>query len=116
MAGEDSAVGADTQRKGENHGGGECGRFANEAEGGFEIGDSGVEESDAVDVADFFLDFFLTAKIREWRAGALRRGAFPRRCSRRSVRRCGNEARSSFCASEARLGSKDFHQDMDHSY
>ncbi len=53
------------ESEGKDHSGGESGRFANEAEGGFEIGDGGVEEADAVDVAHFFLEFFLAAKLED---------------------------------------------------
>ncbi len=62
--GEDGTVGADGESEGEDHRDRESGRFPDEAEGGFEIGDSGVEKADAVDISQFFLDLFPPAELQ----------------------------------------------------
>src|SRR5262249_28472745 len=56
--GENSAVGADAECESENDGKREGWKAADEAEGGFEIGDCGFDEVDAVDVAQLLFDLF----------------------------------------------------------
>src|SRR5579859_178164 len=61
---EDSAVSADSERQGQNHGGRKRRRFAEETHGGLEIGERAVQDSYAVDIAHFFFDLLLAAEFQ----------------------------------------------------
>src|SRR6267154_55989 len=63
-SGEDGTVCANGKGQGEDDGGREGWGFTYEANGGFDIGHSGVQEPDAVDFADFLFNLFTPAEFQ----------------------------------------------------